>query len=175
MAKSSASRFKQKDQKSAVLMEEMSIFADRFQVKEVLQEYLRRVLLAQPTDPIAFLINEIKTNPHTPAAISRPVDERGEDVKAKYMEHREEGEQVVLLKQLFDVFDPKGTGYAKRAEILVGMKEKPTLFLETFPMHFQEIYQCVEDMECGSKDGIVSWDQFSAELLTCLKAPGGRR
>ena len=52
------------DPRSAVLMEEMSIFADQNQVKAILHEYLRRILLEKPADPISFLINEIKTNPY---------------------------------------------------------------------------------------------------------------
>lgn len=37
----------------------MSIFADQNDLKAMLQEYMRRVVLAKPDDPLSFLLEEI--------------------------------------------------------------------------------------------------------------------
>lgn len=155
-------------------MEEMSIFADKYNVKDMLQEYLRRVLLHKPEDPVAFLISEIKNNPYTPDTVEEEKDDRPEELRSKFIDMRDEGDKTDLLREIFVHFDKKNRGLVNRAELLVGLKAKPQLLLERFPKHIAEISKTIEKMECGSKDGVVSWDQFSAELLACLSEPGGR-
>ena len=38
-------------------------YAREYQVKELLQEYLKRVIVDKPDDPIAYLIKTIQENP----------------------------------------------------------------------------------------------------------------
>lgn len=42
-------------------------YAQEKQIKELLQEYLKRVILTKPEDPLKFLIQTIRENPHVPA------------------------------------------------------------------------------------------------------------
>jgi hypothetical protein len=50
------------------LMEDMRAYAEHQQIKALLGEYLRRVILRKPADPIAFLIEEISNSPFKPPA-----------------------------------------------------------------------------------------------------------
>ena len=50
------------------LMEDMCAYAEHQQIKALLGEYLRRVILRKPADPIAFLIEEISNSPFMPPA-----------------------------------------------------------------------------------------------------------
>lgn len=38
-------------------------YAERHHIKELLQEYLKRVVMARPSDPVSFLIKSITDNP----------------------------------------------------------------------------------------------------------------
>lgn len=38
-------------------------YAKEKQIKELLQEYLKRIITSKPSDPLQFLVNEIKENP----------------------------------------------------------------------------------------------------------------
>lgn len=40
-------------------------YAEQYQVKDMLQEYLKRVILAKPRNPVEFLIKTIQENPYT--------------------------------------------------------------------------------------------------------------
>ena len=39
-------------------------YAETYQIKELLKEYLKRVVLAKPKDPVQFLIDTIKKDPY---------------------------------------------------------------------------------------------------------------
>lgn len=39
-------------------------YAEKHHIKSLLQEYLRRIILAKPADPVNFLIKSITENPH---------------------------------------------------------------------------------------------------------------
>ena len=67
-------------------------------VKEMLHEYLRRVLLNKPDDPIAFLMDEIKRNPFVIPTLAAMPDDRPEEEKAKYIDARPIEEKMSLLK-----------------------------------------------------------------------------
>jgi hypothetical protein len=153
---------------SGPLMEEMSIYAVKTQVKELLQEYLRRVLLEKPDDPIEFLINNIKKNPYTPPAPQEEIDLRTEEEKSKYYDLRRDETKMDLLKEIFDRFDPKGTGIIARAKVLVAFKNDKSLLLEKFPKHVTELPKALERMDCGNKQGNISWKLFSEGLMICL-------
>ena len=55
-------------------------YVERYEIKEMLKEYLKRVVLEKPADPLAFLIQTIKEKPYV-AAIEQEMD-ADEDVGA---------------------------------------------------------------------------------------------
>ena len=68
---------KPQSQGSRELMHEMSIWATQHRPKLILTEYMRRLVLAQPPDPLEFLKNEIRTNPVVPGPYNiEETDER---------------------------------------------------------------------------------------------------
>jgi len=162
------------DALSGPLMEEMSIFAVKTQVKELLEEYLKRVLVEKPEDPIDFLLDQIKTNQFTPPLPEEDVDMRSEEEKAKCLDLRRDETKMDLLKDIFDRFDPKGTGTIARAKVLVAFKSESSLLLSTFPKHVFELPRALERMDCGNKEGLLSWQAFSEGCMECLSKPGGR-
>lgn len=54
-------------------------YADQKDVKGLLKEYMRRLIIDQPDDPIKFLISSITENPYVPPGVeftaSNPTDE----------------------------------------------------------------------------------------------------
>ncbi len=42
-------------------------YVERYEIKEMLKEYLKRVVLEKPADPLAFLIQTIKEKPYIAA------------------------------------------------------------------------------------------------------------
>ena len=164
---------RQEDPLSGPLMEEMSIYAVKTGVKEMLEEYLRRVLLQKPKDPLEFLIKEIKENPFVAPPEPEPVDDRPEEVKAKFLDIRRDETKMDLLREIFDRFDPKKTGTVARAQVLVAFQNEKALLLEKFPKHVTELPMALEKMDCGNKHGKMSWEVFSAGLMEALKKPGG--
>ena len=51
------------DTKSQVIIDEICEYSEKYRVKEMLQEYMKRLVVEKPQDPIAFLIKTIKANP----------------------------------------------------------------------------------------------------------------
>lgn len=49
-----------------VIIDEICAYAEEKQIKEILQEYLKRIILEKPDNPLRFLINTIKKNPVEP-------------------------------------------------------------------------------------------------------------
>lgn len=45
------------------IIEKICDYAREYQVKELLQEYLKRVIVDKPDDPVAYLIQSIQDNP----------------------------------------------------------------------------------------------------------------
>jgi hypothetical protein len=43
-------------------------YAEKKQIKSLLQEYLKRVILEKPDQPVTWLKNSITENPYTPPA-----------------------------------------------------------------------------------------------------------
>eukprot|EP00619_Florenciella_sp_RCC1007_P003465 CAMPEP_0205905856 /NCGR_PEP_ID=MMETSP1325-20131115/1596_1 /ASSEMBLY_ACC=CAM_ASM_000708 /TAXON_ID=236786 /ORGANISM="Florenciella sp., Strain RCC1007" /LENGTH=164 /DNA_ID=CAMNT_0053271807 /DNA_START=90 /DNA_END=584 /DNA_ORIENTATION=+ len=163
-----------KDAQSAVLSEEMSIFADQTHVKEMLHEYLRRVLLNKPDDPISFLMDEIKRDPFVIPTLKPMPDDRPEEEKAKHIDARPAEEKMALLKDIFDKFDTGQTGSVVRAEMLVGFMEDKSILLSSFPKHTSEIPQALELLDCGKKEGTITFEKFADGMMECLAVPGGR-
>ena len=142
---------------SAELMEHISIFCEQSKVKALLQEYMRRIILEQPEDPVSFLIDQIKDNPYSPA-------------HAKCIDNRSEETKLMLLRKLFE---PHAiAGIVDRAKILLGLQAKPSVLLEYFPMHAKDIIECTESIPAEEDNCSISWKAFSEATLLCLSKPG---
>merc|ERR1711924_177781 len=81
--------------------------------------------------------------------------------------------KVALLKGIFGEFDTNKTGLVSRAEMLVALQKSPKILLETFPKHAKALPAAIERMRV-TKDGMLTWDEFSTASLECLAAPGSR-
>jgi hypothetical protein len=49
------------------IIDQICDYAERKQIKALLQEYLKRIILEKPNDPISFLEKTIKNDPIFPA------------------------------------------------------------------------------------------------------------
>jgi hypothetical protein len=134
---------------------------------------LRRVVLEKPDDPVDFLLKELKARPYVPPPAAEEEDGRLESEKAKFLDLRRDETKMELLRALFDLFDPKGTGHVARAQLLVAFRTQPGLLLERFPKHCAELPAALEKAECGNKEGKLSWAVFSEGLMEALALPGG--
>lgn len=48
------------------IIDEICNYCEEHQIKELLGEYLRRVVINKPKDPVNFLIRSIQEQPHDP-------------------------------------------------------------------------------------------------------------
>ena len=51
-----------------VIIGEICDYAERYQIKALLSEYLKRLILEKPADPVSFLQDQLKNKPFVPAA-----------------------------------------------------------------------------------------------------------
>ncbi|KAJ1451369.1 hypothetical protein M885DRAFT_620847 [Pelagophyceae sp. CCMP2097] len=154
---------------SARLMEHMSIFASETQIKALLSEYMRRVVLQQPADPVQFLIDEITRNPFHPPALTKADDRRSAAEQMACLDLRPVQLKTQLLRGLFDAFEKDGL--VDRGALLVAFNENPTLLLTKFPRHASDLPRCIEALAADAK-GCLDWGTFSEALLQCVNAPG---
>ena len=131
------------------------------------------LLVCRPEDPISFLISSIKDDPFVPPIPEAEVDTRTDEEKAKHLDLRRDETKMDLLKEIFDRFDPKSTGIVARSKVLVAFKTEKSLLLEKFPKHVNELPRALERMDCGNKQGNISWKLFSEGLMDCLSFAGG--
>lgn len=158
-----------------VLMEDMAMYAERMDVNGMMQAYLRRVLLEKPADPIQFLIDEITARPFIAASVlDDPIDARSEDVKKKFMDYREDYEKAQLLQELFDLCEKAiGGDSVMKAQMVVLFNSNPTLLLERFPKHVNEIKRSI-DSAVTRVEGLMTLSEFKKAALSALQLPGGR-
>jgi len=162
---------------SAEVMEHMSIFTEQRQVRELLQEYLRRIVKEQPTDPISFLIAEIKevsvhfavlpkslftqrpfvVKPVKEAECLRPAEKR--------LDLRAVDTKKKLLREIFDRFAVANV--VDRAKILIAFAKEPQILLETFPKHAKDLPTCLEKVDTSN----LTWNDFESATLNCLAKP----
>ena len=126
-------------------------------------------MLTKPDDPIAYLINEIKTNPHVPEGKSVEVDIRSTKEQESCLDVRALNTKKKLLKGIFDDFAKDGT--VNRGELLVAFSENPTILLEAFPRHAKDLPKCIENMD-APRSGEITWKTFCSKALLCLSQPG---
>jgi hypothetical protein len=48
------------------IIENICDYAERVNVKDILKEYIKRLILDKPSDPIKYLIKSIEENPYNP-------------------------------------------------------------------------------------------------------------
>ena len=41
-------------------------YAEKYQIKELLQEYMKRIILERPKEPVKFFLKQVTENPYTP-------------------------------------------------------------------------------------------------------------
>lgn len=161
-------RPKPRSQGSRELMHEMSIYATQARPKILLQEYFRRLVLAQPKDPIKFLQNEIRDNPVVPDPFPDDIDERSIAEQEKRLDVRSLATKKACLKTVFDRFvkDDK----CKLASMLIVFEEDPTILLEACPKHARDLPLALEKVSV--EGGLFDWKTFCDAGLLCLSQPG---
>ncbi|CAM9181286.1 unnamed protein product [Chrysoparadoxa australica] len=156
-----------------VLMEDMALYAERVDLEGMMQEYLRRVLLDMPDDPIDFLIREINDKPYLMPSPIEERDLRPEEMKNKFLDTRSTETKEALLQEVFDMVEKvPGEDLVQRAQLVVTLKKQPGLLLERFPKHQHEIERCIDRMQVDKRG--VNVQQFQEACLAVLAAPGGR-
>ncbi|KAK7253914.1 hypothetical protein SO694_00003416 [Aureococcus anophagefferens] len=156
---------RQKSAASAQLMEHMSIFAEQSSIKALLQEYMKRVVLTKPDDPVAFLIKEIKENPHVPEGKTLEPDMRSAKEQESCLDVRALNTKKKLLRGIFDAHKKDDT--VNRGELLVALSENPTILLEAFPRHATDLPRCIELMD-APRSGEITWKVYG--LFDLLEA-----
>ena len=54
------------DNENQETIDQICNYAEQHRIKEILQEYLRRLVVEKPADPLNFLIKTVRENPHEP-------------------------------------------------------------------------------------------------------------
>ncbi|CAN0102172.1 unnamed protein product [Scytosiphon promiscuus] len=158
---------------NVVLMEDMALYAEKIDLQGMMQEYLRRVLLSKPADPIAFLATQIKKNPYHPSGYPSERDCRTEEEKSRHACRKTSTERAVLLQEVFEAVEPEpGTQLVSKAKLIVTLNERPGILLERFPRHVENLLRAVARMKTQSDVGI-SLAEFRENAGRVLRAPGG--
>ena len=153
----------------AVLMEHMSIFAEQRKVRDLLREYLRRVILERPVDPVSFLLEEIRDRPYLPTKTDLDLDNRSPAEQTMHLDLRSVETKTKLLSDLFYLYaDPEGR--VDRGHILVAFADDPAVLLTRFPRHAIDIPKAIEHID--STDGFIDWPRFAKACLSALSVPG---
>ena len=161
---------KPQSQGSRELMHEMSIWATQHRPKLILTEYMRRLVLAQPPDPLEFLKNEIRTNPVVPGPYNiEETDERPIAEQEKRLDVRSLNTKKASLRRVFDRFANK-EGLVKVAKLLVDCEENPTILLEACPKHARDLPLALEKVV--TEGGLMDWAAFRDCGLQCMSGPG---
>ncbi|CAM9185533.1 unnamed protein product [Discosporangium mesarthrocarpum] len=159
---------------NAILMEDMALYAERIDLQGMMQEYLKRVLLNKPEDPIVFLMAQIKKNPYHPPRDTPEEDLRSEDEKTKFMDCNSSMERAELMKEVFDSVEKEpGTELVSKARLIVTLNAEPGILLERFPKHVKEVLRCIARMRTR-EDGKMTLAEFKDNVGRTLRAPGGR-
>ncbi len=46
-------------------------YAEKYQIKELLQEYMKRIILERPKEPVKFMLKQVTENPYTPPVVEK--------------------------------------------------------------------------------------------------------
>ncbi|KAG5190463.1 hypothetical protein JKP88DRAFT_175721, partial [Tribonema minus] len=66
-----------------------------------------------------------------------------------------------------------GTRAIRRAHMVVMLNNNPTLLLERFPHHANEIKKSIAKVVTET-EGLMTWKEFKVAAETALSQPGGR-
>ena len=163
-------------------MEDMSLYAEKRQIKKLLHEYLSRVVSAKPDEPLAFLIESIRTDPYVPGPLpphaaelaAEAHAERARVLKGAKLDLRRPRTKTELLRAIFDQFEPAPSdagGCVSKPKLLVALKANPTILLEAFPAHATMLPGVIEDMPVNA-DGLLEWPTLRDKALQFLAEPG---
>lgn len=139
-----------------VLMEDMSIFADQTAIKEMLGEYMRRLVLARPDDPVEFLLREIEQNPVL-------IEKNLSAERPKIVDARSISTKLAELRELYDIL--ANGEILDRGKFFVAIQRNPELLMKAFPKH--EASYVVRSLEMQLPPRI-SWEIFSSVALKSL-------
>ena len=134
---------KPQSQGSRELMHEMSIWATQHRPKLILTEYMRRLVLAQPPDPLEFLKSQHGSNPSCPGLIILRSRTRGRSRSRRSGWTCRLNTKKASLRRVFDRFANK-EGLVKVAKLLVDCEENPTILLEACPKHARDLPLALE-------------------------------
>ncbi|CAN0085313.1 unnamed protein product [Ectocarpus sp. 4 AP-2014] len=158
---------------NVVLMEDMALYAERIDLQGMMQEFLRRVLLSKPQDPIGFLITQMKKNPYKAPGYPSERDQRTVEEKAKHACRKTSTERARLLQEIFQAVEPEpGTQLVSKARLIVMLNERPGILLERFPHHVDNILRAVARMKTESDAG-MTLTEFRENAGRVLREAGG--
>ncbi|CAM9888936.1 unnamed protein product [Pylaiella littoralis] len=158
---------------NVVLMEDMALYAETIDLQGMMQEYLRRVLLSKPKDPIVFLATQMRKNPYKAPGYPLERDRRTDEEKAKHACRKSSTERARLLQEIFEAVEPEpGTQLVSKARLIVTLNERPGILLERFPRHVDNILQAVARMKTESDVG-MTLTEFRENAGRVLRAAGG--
>merc|ERR1712070_218269 len=116
-----------------------------------------------------------KQNPFTPPTPAPENDDRPIEEKAKFMDSRDDGTKLKLIKEVFSRFDKSQRNCVSRAELIMGFNSNPQMLISRFPKHCTEILRSLEKMDkVNHKNGMLTFEDFSTTLMQVLSEPGGR-
>jgi len=46
-------------------------YAEKYQIKELLQEYMKRIILERPKEPVKFMLKQVTDNPYIPPPVEK--------------------------------------------------------------------------------------------------------
>mmetsp|Transcript_50124 Transcript_50124/g.73193 ORF Transcript_50124/g.73193 Transcript_50124/m.73193 type:complete len:172 (-) Transcript_50124:539-1054(-) len=167
------SDFSQEVSANDILMEEMALYAEKHDLQGMLKEYMKRLVLENPEDPLVFLREQIARNPYAAPEQKLPDDLRDPTEKRKYMDCRPQPEQESLLLEIFNLFRKDANETVLKARALVVLRRDRHIILERFPKHFSELIRTIE-MVPADENGHMVFDTFGEYCLQCLAGPGGR-
>eukprot|EP00640_Fibrocapsa_japonica_P006680 CAMPEP_0113941356 /NCGR_PEP_ID=MMETSP1339-20121228/7289_1 /TAXON_ID=94617 /ORGANISM="Fibrocapsa japonica" /LENGTH=171 /DNA_ID=CAMNT_0000945475 /DNA_START=125 /DNA_END=640 /DNA_ORIENTATION=+ /assembly_acc=CAM_ASM_000762 len=160
--------------KNEILMEEMALYAEKYSIQALMQEYMQRLVLSKPSDPVKFLIEEISKRPYVPPPSQIPEDKRPANEQRMFRDKRPGPEKEDLLLELFNMFRRDVNEKVPKAKMLVKLRRDKEILLERFPKHFHELLRTMEMTPAHEQTGMISWDEFYPPLMECLSGPGGR-
>ena len=75
------------------IIEEICDYVDKYEIKEMLKEYLKRVVLEKPNDPLQFLVETIRDKPYISAAETAEREEEEQAMAEEAANAAAEGEE----------------------------------------------------------------------------------
>ena len=126
-----------------VAIEKVAAYADKMDISGMLQEYMSRLVLEKPSNPIEFLIAEIERNPYQSTSPSPPTDFRPEEEKTRHYDLRRPSTKQKAIYELFCEAGEK-EGSVSRTEVLMWGRHNSNHLRSLFPSHHSDILKVRE-------------------------------